>query len=149
MKTSIFGTSDRREINPEWFTGEVWMKVLSEKIKSEEQDMYHVHFQRGARTKLHSHNGAQVLIVTGGSGSLETYRRYGTKKSEFAIKKTSTIGLKKGDVAYIRPKSLHSHGSASKSKEFSHIAINVLPSRNSQYKTEWYESDYKTRASKM
>ena len=61
-KTNIKGTNDKRDVNPEWFTGKTWMKVLSEKIKSKDQDIYHVHFQKGSRTKLHYHNGNQVLI---------------------------------------------------------------------------------------
>ena len=55
-------TTDRRNVNPEWFTGKTWMKVLSEKIKSKDQDIYHVHFEKGSKTKLHFHNGNQVLI---------------------------------------------------------------------------------------
>ena len=60
-KTNISGKGDQRKVNPNWFTGKTWMKVLSEKIKSEDQDIYHVHFEKGSRTKLHSHNGNQVL----------------------------------------------------------------------------------------
>ena len=50
------------------------MKVLSEKIKSEDQDIYHVHFEKGSRTKLHFHNGNQVLMAVKGKGSLEIFR---------------------------------------------------------------------------
>ena len=35
-KTNIKGTNDKRDVNPEWFTGKTWMKVLSEKIKSKD-----------------------------------------------------------------------------------------------------------------
>ena len=28
-------------------------------------------------------------------------------------------------------------------KEFSHIAINILPKKNATYKTTWYESDFR------
>ena len=44
-KSSING-STTHEVNPEWFTGKTWMKVLSEKIKSKDQDIYHVHFKK-------------------------------------------------------------------------------------------------------
>lgn len=146
-KSNIFGTADRRSVNPDWFTGRVWMKVLSDRIGADGQDIYHVHFPRGARTKLHSHNGAQVLIAVKGNGSLATYRRYGTKRSEFGIKKTQTVRLNAGDVVHIPPGTLHTHGSVSKGREFSHIAINVLPP-NSEYRTDWFESDFKTRVSR-
>lgn len=75
-KTNIKGTNDKRDVNPEWFTGKTWMKVLSEKIKSKDQDIYHVHFQKGSRTKLHYHNGNQVLIGIKGKGSLKIFKRY-------------------------------------------------------------------------
>ena len=126
-KTNIKGTNDKRDVNPEWFTGKTWMKVLSEKIKSKDQDIYHVHFQKGSRTKLHYHNGNQVLIGIKGKGSLEIFKRYGTKKSDFKIKKTEKISLNEGDIVHIPANTLHTHGSINKNKEFSHIAINILP----------------------
>ena len=144
-KSNIFGTANKRDVNPDWFTGKVWMKVLSDKTKSKRQDMYHVHFENGARTKLHMHNGPQILIVIDGNGSLDTYRGYGAKKSEFKIKKTESIRLNKGDVVDILPNVLHTHGSLSKTKDFSHIAINVFSPRSSEYKTDWFESDFKTQ----
>ena len=146
-KSSIFGTSDKRKVNPNWFTNKTWMKVLSEKIKSKDQDIYHVHFEKGSKTKLHWHNGNQVLIATKGKGSLEIFKRYGTSKKEFTIKKIQTISLKEGDIVHIPAKTLHTHGSVDKKKEFAHIAINILPRKNAQYKTVWYESDFKNKVS--
>nr|AIE90782.1 cupin 2 domain-containing protein [uncultured marine thaumarchaeote AD1000_06_F06] len=73
-KSNIKGKNDRRDVNSEWFTGKTWMKVLSEKIKSEDQDIYHVHFEKGSRTKLHFHNGNQVLMAVKGKGSLEIFK---------------------------------------------------------------------------
>ena len=49
-------------VNPEWFTGKTWMKVLSEKIKSKDQDIYHVHFKNGS-TMYGKDNGNQVLMA--------------------------------------------------------------------------------------
>ena len=125
------------------------MKVLSEKIKSKDQDIYHVHFEKGSRTKLHAHNGNQVLIATKGKGSLEIFRRYGTSKTNFKIKRTEKISLNEGDIVYIPAKTHHTHGSIEKKKMFSHIAINILPRKNEIYKTTWYESDFKTKVSKI
>jgi len=142
-KSNIKGSNDKRDVNSDWFTGKTWMKVLSEKIKSKDQDIYHVHFEKGSRTKLHHHNGNQVLIAVNGKGSLEIFKKYGTKKSDFKIKKTERINLKEGDIVHIPAKTLHTHGSIDKNKEFSHIAINILPKKNSIYKTVWYESDFK------
>jgi hypothetical protein len=36
-----------------------------------------------------------------------------------------------------------------KKKAFAHIAINILPRKNEIYKTTWYESDFKTKVSKI
>ena len=144
-KSNISGSKDKREVNPEWFTGKTWMKVLSDKIKSKDQDIYHVHFEKGSRTKLHLHNGNQVLMAVKGKGSLEIFKKYGTNKSEFKIKKIERISLNEGDIVHIPAKTLHTHGSIDKKKEFSHIAINILPRKNSTYKTTWYESDFKIK----
>ncbi len=148
-KTNIEGTKDRRDVNPDWFTSKTWMKILSEKIKLQSHDMYHVHFESGSRTKLHYHNGDQILIGVKGNGSLEMFRRYGKNKTNFKIKKTDKININKGDIVYIPAKALHTHGSVRKDREFSHIAINVLPKKNAAYKTEWYESDFKTRVTEI
>ena len=148
-KASIFGKNDKRQVNPDWFTGKTWMKVLSEKIKSVDQDVYHVHFEKGSRTKLHEHNGNQVLIAVKGKGSLEIFKKYGKNKKEFKIKKTEKITLNEGDIVHIPAKVLHTHGSVDKKKEFSHIAINILPRKNAEYKTVWYESDFKSQVTKI
>lgn len=148
-KSNIHGSNDKRKVNPDWFTNKTWMKVLSDKISSKEHDIYHVHFENGSRTKLHAHNGNQILIAIKGKGSLETFRRYGTSKVNFKIKKTERVTLNEGDIVYIPAKSLHTHGSTDRNKTFSHIAINILPRKNSTYKTTWYESDFKTNVSNI
>jgi len=143
-KSNIYSSGDQRKIDPNWFTGRVHMKDISSVIKSKEQGIYHVYFHNGAKTKLHNHNGNQVLIVTKGVGSLEIFRKYGTSKTNFKIKRTKKISLKEGDTVYIPATTLHTHGSTDKKKRFSHIAINILPKKNSEYKTTWYESDFKS-----
>jgi quercetin dioxygenase-like cupin family protein len=148
-KSNIFGAGDQRKVNPDWFTSKTWMKVLSDKIGSKDQDIYHVHFEKGSRTKIHLHNGNQVLIATKGKGSLEIFKKYGTKKADFKIKRTEKISLNEGDIVHIPARVLHAHGSVDKKKVFSHIAINILPTKNSEYKTTWYESDFKTKVTKI
>jgi len=148
-KSNIHGTNDKRDVNPNWFTSKTWMKILSEKIKSKDQDIYHVHFEKGSRTKLHSHDGNQVLIATKGNGSLEIFKRYGSSKTNFKIKRMETIRLNEGDIVHIPAKTLHTHGSIDKKKEFSHIAINIFTRKNTPYKTIWYESDFKTNVSEI
>ena len=58
-KSNIYAPGDKRMINPDWFTNKVHMKDISSKIKSKEQDIYHVYFENGAKTKMHLHNGNQ------------------------------------------------------------------------------------------
>ena len=53
-KSNIYTPGNGRKINPSWFTNSVHMKDISSTIKSAEQDIYHVYFERGARTKPHS-----------------------------------------------------------------------------------------------
>jgi quercetin dioxygenase-like cupin family protein len=148
-KINIYGSGDQRKVNPEWFTNKTWMKVLSNKIKSQDQDIYHVHFEKGSRTKIHWHNGNQVLIGVKGKGSLEIFKRYGSSEQNFTIKKIEKITLNEGDTVHIPAKTLHTHGSINKKKEFSHIAINILPRKNTEFKTVWYESDFKSKVSKI
>jgi quercetin dioxygenase-like cupin family protein len=148
-KTNINGSGDQRKVNPEWFTNKTWMKVLSNKIKSQDQDIYHVHFEKGSRTKIHWHNGNQVLMGVKGKGSLEIFKRYGSSKQNFTIKRIEKITLNEGDIVHIPAKTLHTHGSINKKKEFSHIAINILPRKNAEFKTVWYESNFKSKISKI
>ncbi len=148
-KSNIFGSGDQRKVNPNWFTNKTWMKVLSDKIKSKEQDIYHVHFEKGSRTKLHTHNGNQILIATKGNGSLEIFKKYGTKKTDFKIKRIEKINLNEGDIVHIPAKTFHTHGSVNKKKAFAHIALNIRSRKNLEYKTTWYESDFKTKVSKI
>ena len=89
------------------------------------------------------------MIAVKGKGSLEIFKRFGSKKSEFKIKRTERISLNEGDIVHIPSKTLHSHGSIDKKKEFSHIAINILPKKNTTYKTTWYESDFKNKVTKI
>ncbi len=143
-KSSIHGDEDKRIVNPDWFTARTWMKILSEKIESKEQDIYHVHFEDGSKTKLHVHNGHQVLIATRGSGSLEIFRRTGVGTDSFGIERIQRIALREGDIVRIPKQTLHTHGSTNPKEAFSHIAINILPEKDAKYETEWYESDFES-----
>lgn len=146
-KVNLFSNSKMRKINPNWFTDKVHMTEISDVINSKEQHMYHVYFKNGAKTKAHIHNGNQILIVTKGNGVLEIFSKKENKKDHFGIKRIQKISLKPGDVTYIPKETLHTHGSSDKKNVFSHIAINIIPAKSREYKTTWYESDFKTLAS--
>jgi len=145
-KSNIYSSGGRRKINPDWFTNKVHMKDISSVIGTQGQNIYHVYFENGAKTKLHMHDGNQILIATKGKGELVLFKKYGSKMTNFAIKQTSRVALREGDVVHIPKNTLHTHGSADKKKSFSHIAINLVQPGKSDYKTTWYESDFERSA---
>ena len=138
-----------QKVNPNYFTGKTRLAELSTKLKTKESKIYHVNFFKGAKTKLHFHAGAQLLIVTKGIGSLVFFKKIGKGRSKFKIQQKEKINLKTGSIAYIPPKILHTHGSIRKNQTFSHIAVNFYPSKNVEPKTVWYESDFKRQVSKI
>ena len=99
----------------------------------------------GLEQNFHLHDGNQVLIVTEGKGSLEMFKRFGSNKTNFEIKRTEKITLNEGDIVHIPARTLHTHGSIEKKTTFAHIAINILSRKNAPYKTTWYDSDFKSK----
>ena len=142
-------TQPKTKANPDYFTGPVLMQELTSLVKSKEQKIFHVSFKNGARTKIHHHNGGQILIVIKGKGSLQIYSKLGNNKSNFKIKKSEKTNISQGDIVYIPAKKLHTHGSIDKKQVFSHIAINANPSSKIDAKTTWLESDFKSKVTKI
>ena len=133
-----------------YFVGNVILHDISRIIKSLEQKIYFVTFQKGAKTKLHYHEAGQTLIVTEGMGMLVTYMKIkGTVKTGLKIRPISKTALKKGDVIYIPKYTLHIHGSSSQKQKFSHIAINSHTTEGLEAKTTWFDSDLETFAKKI
>ena len=133
-----------------YFTGNVILHDISHIIKTPEQKIYHVTFQKGAKTKLHYHEAGQTLIVTEGTGMLVIYKKIkGTVKTGLKIKQVSKTSLKKGDAIYIQKYTLHVHGSTNQKQNFSHIAINSHTSAGLEAKTIWFDSDLETFAKKI
>jgi len=144
MKKCNIDNAPIKKVKKDYFTGPVTLREISRITKPTEHDIYHVTFKKSSRTKLHYHSGAQLLIVTKGTGSLILYKKKDHTASKFQIKITKTINLKNGDVAYIPAKILHTHGAVKNEKIFSHIAINFYPNKNNAVKTVWFESDLKS-----
>ena len=133
-----------------YFVGSVILHDISRIIKSLDQKIYFVTFQKGAKTKLHYHEAGQTLIVTKGMGMLVICKKIkGTVKTGLKIKPISKTLLKKGDVVYIPKYTLHVHGSTNQKQKFSHIAINSHTSVGLEAKTIWFESDLETFAKKI
>ena len=144
MKKGNISSAPVKKVKKDYFTGPVTLREISGITKPNEHDMYHVIFKKSARTKLHFHTGAQMLIVTKGKGSLVYYKKTSGGISKFKISKTKTVNFTSGDVVYIPDKILHTHGSVKKNSVFSHMAINFYPKKNQKPKTEWYESDLRS-----
>ena len=133
-----------------YFLGNVILHDISRIIKSAEQKIYFVTFQKGSKTKLHYHEAGQTLIVTEGIGMLVIYKKIaGTLKTGLKIRQISKITLKKGDVVYIPKYTLHVHGSTSQKQKFSHVAINSYTAAGVEAKTMWFDSDLETFAKKI
>ena len=145
MKKSNILSSPVKKVKTDYFTGPVELHEISGITKPIEHDMYHVIFKKSARTKLHFHTGGQLLIVTRGSGSLVYYKKISRGVTKFKISKTKMIKLSNGDVVYIPPKILHTHGSIRKNSVFSHLAVNFYSKKNRKPKTVWYESDLRSK----
>ncbi len=144
MRKGNISSAPVKKVKKNYFTGPVTLNEISSITKPTEHDLYHVTFKKSARTKVHFHTGAQMLIVTKGHGSLVYYKKIGDGISKFKISKTKTINLNPGDVVYIQPKILHTHGSIIKNTIFSHLALNFYQKKNTNSKTVWYESDLRS-----
>lgn len=102
----IFPQGEQRTDN---FTGEVYFNLLFNEDTPLNTPIANVTFKPGGRTKWHSHEIGQVLLVTHGEG---WYQEEG--------KEPQTI--KAGDVINIDKDVVHWHG-AKKDSELVHLAL--------------------------
>jgi quercetin dioxygenase-like cupin family protein len=116
-KENIF-FSQKKEINRDYFRGEVVMIEVLNQDNSVEHEMYHVFFKNGALTTLHFHESEQILITTNGKGILCLFEENVFENLEESAK---TTVLEDGDVVSIPPFMWHFHGSLK--YDFAHIAF--------------------------
>lgn len=108
----------------DFFTGgKVYVQSLVPDDKTFNCPASNVTFMPGARTRWHSHEEGQILLVTAGRGY---YQEKGKPARE----------LHKGDVVMIQPDIVHWHGAA-KDSEFSHISVMPDPKKG---KSAWLEA---------
>lgn len=131
-----------------YFVGDAWLNDISLKLKIQGEKAYLANFNNGARTKVHYHQGGQILVVTRGKGMLVIYKKANINKNRVSIRKLSQTSLGPGDVAFIPKNTLHWHG-ALKGKDFAHIALNIFTEKAKEAQTIWYESDFVSYAEKM
>lgn len=108
------------------FTGDFIIKNVLDKNDSTEQEMYHVTFRNGCKTRPHIHASDQVLIATEGKGIVVFAKRImidpeDITKTEIEIEKT--VMIEKGDFICVPSFVLHWHGCRYKNEDFTHIAI--------------------------
>lgn len=131
-----------------YFAGDAWLNDISLKLKIQGEKAYLANFNNGARTKVHYHQGGQILVVTKGKGMLVIYKKTDINKNKVSIRKLSQTSLGPGDVAFIPKNTLHWHG-ALKGKNFAHIALNIFTEKAKEAQTIWYESDFVSYAEKI
>ena len=93
----------------EYFTGNVRIDPLSQAPAPARVSVARVTFEPGARTAWHSHPLGQTLIVTAGSGLIQSWGR--------SIEK-----IQSGDVIWSSPGEKHWHG-AEVTTDMTHISI--------------------------
>ena len=124
------------------------MNDISVKLQIKGEKAYLANFNNGARTKVHYHQGGQILVVTRGQGMLVIYKKANINKDTVKIQKLSQTSLGEGDVAFIPENTLHWHG-ALKGKNFTHIALNIFTEKAKESETIWYESNFVSYATKI
>lgn len=131
-----------------YFVGDAWLNDISDKLQIKGEKVYLANFNNGARTKVHYHQGGQILVVTKGKGMLVIYKKTSIKKETVKIQTLSRTNLEEGDVAFIPKNALHWHG-ALKGKNLVHIAFNIFTDNAKEAETIWYDSDFTSYAKKI
>jgi len=131
-----------------YFVGNAWLNDMSDKLQIKGEKVYLANFNNGARTKVHYHQGGQILVVTKGKGMLVIYKKTSIKKETVKIQKLSQTNLEEGDVTFIPKNILHWHG-ALKGKNLVHIAFNIFTEKARETQTIWYDSDFVSYATKI
>jgi quercetin dioxygenase-like cupin family protein len=103
------GSQASNKGDPDYFTGEVRVEVLSQPPDPARVGVAKVTFEPGARSAWHTHPLGQTLVVIDGSGRVQ---RWGD----------SIVEIDQGDVVWAPPGEKHWHG-ASPTSGMTHLAI--------------------------
>src|SRR6187551_1594682 len=101
-------TAKEKDVNINYFTGEIKIREILSDENSPEQEMYHVTFYNGALTSLHYHESDQILIATKGKGVVGLVE--GSSVSKSVVDINSITFLNEGDTVLIPANSKHFHG---------------------------------------
>ena len=106
----------------EWFTGNVRVEPMHQAPTPARVSISNVTFEPGARTAWHSHPLGQTLIVTAGSGRVQSWGK-------------SVEKIQRGDVVWFQPGEKHWHGAAP-TTAMTHISI---VEQDAGQSAEWME----------
>ena len=109
MEIKRSGSQPSSKGQAEYFTGNVRIDPLSQAPAPARVSIVSVTFEPGARTAWHSHWLGQTLIVTAGSGLVQSWQSPSEK-------------IRPGDVVWIPPGEKHWHGAAP-TTAMTHISI--------------------------
>ena len=118
-----FYTCKKRNVSPDYFTGNVVIKEVYDEKNSKEQEVYFVEFQNGSLTTIHYHETEQILIPVYGKGIVGELKN--NSILDFTLDDIELNFLDVGDVVSIRPNVFHFHG-ALPQQNFTHIAFRKL-----------------------
>ena len=123
MDKRNFYTCKKRNVNPDYFTGNVVIKEVYDEKNSKEQEVYFVEFQNGSLTTIHYHETEQILIPVYGKGIVGELKK--NSILDFTLDDIELNFLDVGDVVSIKPNVFHFHG-ALPQQNFTHIAFRKL-----------------------
>src|SRR6476661_7552159 len=123
MDKRNFYTCKKRNVNPDYFTGNVVIKEVYDEKNSKEQEVYFVEFQNGSLTTIHYHETEQILIPVYGKGIVGELKK--NSILDFTLDDIELNFLDVGDVVSIKPNVIHFHG-ALPQQNFTHIAFRKL-----------------------
>jgi quercetin dioxygenase-like cupin family protein len=83
----------------EWFTGDVWIDGIVQPDEHSTLNVSAVHFQPGARTAWHTHEGGQTLYVSDGEGRVQA-------------RGEPVAAIRAGEVVHAPSGEWHWHGAA-------------------------------------
>jgi len=123
MDKKKFVYMQKRNVNPNYFTGNVVIKEVYNEKNSKEQEVYFVEFHHGSLTTMHHHETEQILIPVYGKGIVGELKK--NSILDFALDDIELDFLDVGDVVSIRPNVFHFHGALSQ-QNFTHIVFRKL-----------------------
>lgn len=122
IKKNLYG-SDEKNVNSDYFNGNVTIKEVYSENNSQDQELYFVEFSKGALTTMHYHETEQFLIPVYGKGVVGELKK--NSILNFDIDDVDLNFLDIGEIVSIPPNVLHFHG-ALPHQTFTHIAFRKL-----------------------